>query len=304
VPFTAPNGDVYVTFQNFNNCSGAIGPPCEGDPGDNHNQMLVVKSTDGGASFGDPVKVTDFYDLPDCFAYTGQSFGRACVPTAPLSGTSVFRATNYPSPVAVSNTRVVIDFGSYINPHSNSELGNCTPDGFSGDTGLNVYIGVGRIGGCNNDILRSVSTDGGLTFTGTTHPPSDLPAVNDEGRIAADQWWQWTAATPSGRVATSYYDRKYDSAQSNGFMDITLAVGGSHVKVTDQSLPPSNEFPSSEGYSTFLGDYSGLAVGEDGMIRPFWTDTRNPIYTFDGTTGSSVFAGYGADAYTRAIRTG
>ena len=41
-PFTAPNGDLYVVFQNFNNAVGA--------GGDNHNQMLIVKSTDGGQS--------------------------------------------------------------------------------------------------------------------------------------------------------------------------------------------------------------------------------------------------------------
>src|SRR5207253_6029017 len=117
-PFVAPNGNVYVVFQNFNNCSGsldAFGFECGGDPNDNHNQMLIVKSTNGGASFGGPVKVTDFYDLPDCFTYTGQDFGRACVPTAPLSGTSIFRAEDYPSGIALSNTKIVVDFGSYLN---------------------------------------------------------------------------------------------------------------------------------------------------------------------------------------------
>ena len=62
--------------------------------------MLIVKSTDGGASFGTPVKVSDYYDLPDCLTYTGQNAGRACVPTAPLSNRSIFRATNYPVGVA------------------------------------------------------------------------------------------------------------------------------------------------------------------------------------------------------------
>ena len=42
--------------------------------------MLLAKSTDGGATFTAPVKVSDYYDLPDCATYQGQDPGRACVP--------------------------------------------------------------------------------------------------------------------------------------------------------------------------------------------------------------------------------
>src|SRR6266545_911259 len=106
--------------------------------------MLIVKSTDGGASFGTPVKVSDYYDLPDCLTYTGQNAGRACVPTAPLSNRNIFRATNYPVGVAPSNSTVFVTLGSYINRNSNPARGNCTPDGFSATTGLNTYQGVGE----------------------------------------------------------------------------------------------------------------------------------------------------------------
>ncbi len=308
VPFTAPNGDVYVVFQNFNNCSGAFGAPCTGDPNDNHNQMLIVKSTDGGATFGEPVKVTDFYDLPDCFTYTGSDFGRACVPTAPLSGVSVFRATNYPSPAAVSDSEIVIDFGSYINQHSNPTLGNCSPAGLSGDTFLNLYDGVGEINGCNNDIVRSVSTDGGATFTGTSTDVSELPSVNDEGAQLADQWWQWSASTPKGKVATMYYDRKYGDDMATGFMDISMFRGsGAPVRVTNASFPSSNEFPDANGASTFMGDYSGLAVGSDGRAHPVWTDARNPIFSFSTAPGDDarvlIPVGFGSDIYTASIKT-
>jgi hypothetical protein len=305
-PFVAPNGDVFVAFQNFNNCYGAFGSPCSGDPNDNHSQMLIVKSTDGGNTFGDPVKVTDYYELPDCLAYTGQDPGRACVPTTPLSGVSIFRAVNYPTGVAVSAKRIVVDFGSYINRDSNSHKGNCSPAGFNPSTGLNLYKGVGAINGCNNDILRSVSTDGGLTFTGTSTPVGSLPAVSEESGVLTDQWWQWSAAGPHGRVADAYYDRRYGADRSTGFMDITLAAGASHTRVSNVSFPPSNEFPAANGYSIFMGDYNSLAVGSDGLAHPVWTDTRNPMFTYNTAPGSDprplVFAGYGADAYTRAVK--
>ena len=297
--FTSPKGTVFVTFQNFNNALAA--------GGGNHNQILIVKSDDGGETWSDPVKVADFYDLPDCFTYTGQDAFRACVPTAPLSEVSIFRATNYPSGAATDDETVVIDFGSYINPHSNPTLGNCTPDGFSADTGLNLYVGVGETGGCNNDILRSVSTDGGLTFTGTTTPPDELEAVSKDRSVPTDQWWQWSAENPkTGKVVAAFYDRRYGDCQTSGCMDITLRRSkGSFVRVTSKSMPPSNEFPDSGGFSVFMGDYMGLAVGSDGVAHPVWTDSRNPIFAYDPTSADArvpVFAGFGADIYTASIK--
>jgi hypothetical protein len=295
-PFTAPNGDLYVAFQNFNNAAA--------DANDNHAQMLIVKSTDGGQSFGAPVKVSDWNDLPDCLTYTGHDAFRACVVTAPASDLSIFRATNYPSGVAVTNNRIVVTFGSYINRHSNPTRGNCTPTGFSADTGLNLYDGVGEANGCNNDIVVSVSTDGGASFTGTSTPVEQLPSISDERATLADQWWQWAALTPRGGVAVAYYDRKYGDAQQTGFMDITMRRGnGSHVRVTDRSLPPLNEFPEA-GASTgiFLGDYIGLAVGADGQAHPAWADTRNPIFTQDPADARQLVpAGQGSDIYTRRL---
>ncbi len=297
-PFVAPNGDVYVIFSDYNN--GLSGP------NDNHNQILLVKSTDGGATFGGPVKVADFNELPDCVTYTGDDAFRACVPTAPLSNHSVFRASNYGSGVALTDTLIVVDVGSYINPHSNPTLGNCAPAGVSGATGINLYTGVGDVDGCNNDILRSVSTNGGATFTGTTTDPEHLPAISDEGNHLADQWWQWTAGNPkTGKAVAAYYDRKYGSDQSTGFMDISVVKSnGSHVRATDQSMPPSNEFAGSSGFSTFMGDYNAVAVGSDGVIHPVWADTRNPIFVFDPSSGDArtLFdGGHGADIYSAAI---
>ena len=161
-PFTGTDGALYVTFANFNNTpTGA----------DNRNQMLLAKSTDGGMTFSAPVKVSDYYDLPDCATYQHSDPGRACVPEKGDSQRSVFRATNYPSG-AVDPTnpgRVVVTFGSYINKDS-KEANGCVPTGFS-QYGINTYTGVKVPGACNNDILLSTSSDGGKTFTGTTQDP-------------------------------------------------------------------------------------------------------------------------------------
>jgi hypothetical protein len=306
VPFVAHNGDLYVVFSNFNNCAGAlrlIGFDCPGDIHDNHNQVFIVKSTDGGVTFGDPVKVSDYNELPDCYTYTGLDFGRACVPTQPLSGKSIFRASNYPTGVAMTNSDIVVHFGSYINAHSNGTLGNCTENGLSGLTFINKYQGVGNVGGCNNDIVISTSHDGGATFDGTTTPVKDLPTVN-ASNPTADQWFHWSTPTPDGGLVVSFYDRSYGNDESTGGMDFVMnSTDGSVTRLTDTSMPPSNEFPDANGYSDFMGDYTGVAVGPDGTAHPAWEDTRNHILTYDLTGDPRVLfsAGFGGDIYTRSL---
>ena len=139
-------------------------------------------------------------------------------------------------------------------------------------------MGVGEVGGCNNDVLRSVSADGGSTFTGTTTPPDELEAVSHDGSVPTDQWWQWSAENPqTGKVVAVFYDRQYGDCQATGCMDITLRrSNGSFVRVTNDSMPPSNEFPDVNGFSTFMGDYTGSGdrkrrdrtSGLDGLAEP------------------------------------
>ena len=88
-----------------------------GQAKDNHNQVLITKSTDGGQTFGPLVHEADYNDLPDCPTYQGgQDPGVACVPEKGSSQDSVFRAANYPAAgVNPCNPRqVVVTFASYV----------------------------------------------------------------------------------------------------------------------------------------------------------------------------------------------
>jgi hypothetical protein len=112
-PFTAPDGTLYVVWANYNVTNVPAGEDGPEDPGagangaaasavvtahHNRNQVLLAKSTDGGSTFSAPVKVGDFYELPDCLAYqAGADAGRACVPEKGANTNSIFRASNYPS---------------------------------------------------------------------------------------------------------------------------------------------------------------------------------------------------------------
>lgn len=316
-PFTGPDGALYVVWANFNNGVGKpIGDPDAGggdvnnanakaaaNPNENFNQMLLVKSTDGGATFSAPVLVGTYYDLPDCATYqNGQDPGRACVPEKGPTSNSVFRATNYP--VGAVNPRnpqqVVISYGSYINRFSNEHNG-CAPAGFS-DFGLNLYTGVKTSGACNNDILLSVSLNGGKRFTGANTDPREMISANPAPRQrVADQWWQWATFTNEGDFAVSYYDRQYGNAEWTGFSDFSLttssngdmngrATSSDHdnghfgiQRATSSSMPPPTQFAG-----TFFGDYTGMAA-VNRTAYPLWMDTRIPaLFLCPGTGAPGV----------------
>jgi len=283
-PFTGSDGALYVVFDNYNNAvSGA----------DNRNQVLIAKSTDGGATFGAPQKVSDFYDLPDCATYQGgQDPGRACVPEKGAQMRSVFRAANYP--VGAVNpsdpSQVVVTAGSYINRASNESNG-CMPTGFAAD-GQNTFTGVKTPGACNNKILLSVSSNGGASFTGTTTDPRALATVNTDDQAGTDQWWQWAAFSNKGALAVSYYDRQYGNDETTGFSDFSLSasedLGTFKVnRVTSGSMPVPTQFPNGRGNSTFFGDYTGLSAANDAL--PLWMDTRDAdLFLCPGTGAPGV----------------
>ena len=160
-----PDGNLYVAYNNFNN------QPADSADTDYHYQVLLSKSTDGGQTFSAPVKVSNYYDLPNCDTYQGDGAdpGRSCVPEKGSSTISVFRATNYPSgQVDPTNARrVTVAFGSYINKYSNERNG-CAPTG--SEDGNPTYTGVKTPGACNNKILLGVSNNGGSSFDNSTGP--------------------------------------------------------------------------------------------------------------------------------------
>jgi hypothetical protein len=279
-PFVGPDGALYVTWSNFNNAS-LTGP-------NEQFEVLLAKSTDGGQTFSTPVKVSDYYDLPDCDTYqgTGADPGRSCVPEKGPSTISDFRATNYPS--AQVNPRnpnqVTVAFASYINKDSNESNG-CTPTGMAADLDP-TYTGVKTPGGCVNKILLGVSNNGGSTFATSTDPRHGLLVTQSPGQAKTDQFWQWSAFTRNGQLALDYYDRQYGQDETNGSSDFSLSGSWDlahfgQVRVTGSSMPAPTEFEGPAG-GQFYGDYVGLAAID--RAHPIWSDTRSQdVFVCPGT---------------------
>jgi hypothetical protein len=279
-PFVGPDGSLYVAYANFNN------QPSSGN--ENHYQMLLAKSVDGGQTFSAPVVVSDYNDLPSCDTYQGDGAdpGRACVPEKGSSTKSVFRAVNYPSgAVDPQDPRVVtVAFGSYINPDSNEGNG-CAPTGFA-DDGNPTYTGVKTPGACNNKILVKVSRNGGASFAGSTDPRRGVVVNQSSGQRRTDQFFQWSAFTRSGKLAVDYYDRQYGNDETTGSSDFSLSgsddlVNFADTRLTSSSMPAPTQFPGPQG-GQFYGDYVWLSALDKAYA--IWSDTRDPnVFVCPGT---------------------
>jgi hypothetical protein len=301
-PFTGPDGSLYVVWANYNT---ATANPAS--TGDNHYQMLLAKSTDGGQSFSTPVVVSNFYELPDCLTYQNSDPGHACVPEKGPSTNSTFRAANYPSGAVnpKNPSQIVVTLASYINKDSKEP--GCTPAGWNPSTLQALYNGV-KTGTCNNDILVSVSNDGGKTFTGTgADPRTEQTANPDPDQAKTDQFWQWEAFDKNGKLGVDYYDRQYGRPTGSpavpfdewtGYSDITIAGSkgdGDYStwgaqRVTSSSMPPPTQFPDANGQGQFYGDYIGMDAYDQAI--PIWSDTRDPeLFLCPGSGAPQVCTG-------------
>lgn len=145
----------------------------------------------------------------------------------------------------------------------------------------------------NSDIIVSQSLDGGVTWSAPT-------ALSAPG----DQFMPWGAYDANGKLRIGYFDRSYDPA--NHKYGYTLATENKYSSLkfsftqvtTTLSDPtqgdrwfsgrtPNASFPHP---TTFLGDYSGIAI--NGGVVLLWTDMRQSV-NFTGRTGSGEDAFFG-----------
>lgn len=232
-PIVRPNGDLVVVFSNANT------------PGvDNHH--LAVISTDGGATWSDPVLVgEDFVTrAPRCnFGTPTNPDIRFCIPGA------FVRTNDFP--------RVAVNRASG-----------------------NLYVTWSDYRTGEWDIQLARSTDGGRTWEEAdlpVHPDTDLdhyfPAIDIVPSMTED------------RVAISYLrtDRVPGESDREMFVpgepgvqtspsDYALAGGrGLTVPFADRQV--AKPFPPT--LTGFNGDYTGLVIVE-GRAHPIWSDSRNP----------------------------
>jgi hypothetical protein len=252
-PVVDRNGTLYVAYE------GVICQTLACSAATDHDEVVVAKSTDGGQTFANALVDTD-YDFP-----TNAHVGRET-----LTGEN-FRINSFPQ---LTLDRVT------------SQLFVTWADDRNGQ-----YDANGNSIKTNGDVLLATSATGSNWSEITVGSSSDevYPAV----------------ASLAGHVMVSFYTRAYNPTGINlDFAYIPVLAVGSHLlplhltRITRQSENPQVQFVAQDLVDTnnylqgvFIGDYTAVAVGIDGVFHPSWTDFRgNP-----GTTLPNQ------DAYTEAI---
>jgi len=215
--------------------------------GNFRDQYLVVSSSDGGESWTAPVRASDLIH----------------------DGVNDY-------PINVNGRRTLSNSQFRVN-----SAGNLCVNNNSGE--LFIVWSDNRHGTAadtNTDVFMVSSPDG----ANWSAPNAISTAVND-------QFYPWCAVAPGGALSVSFMDRSYDPANVKYGITLARRHGGSvHAQRVDTGLSDPNHarwFPSATGgKTTFLGDYTGLAVDGNGIAHPVWTDMRRVVTVRDlsGTT--------------------
>ena len=262
-PIVGADGTVYVIFYGSTRLASLA-------------STYIVKSTDGGVTFGQPVKIADIQTV------------------IPLANTA-FRNDSYPAGAVAPNGDLYVGWTTLLKD-SNGDL--CP-------TRTNT--------GCHMTTVYSKSTDGGSTWTtpvpifpaldASTRTAIGYPVTQPDGSTLAapstarrvDTQWPGIAISPSGVVYMSAYGADVVSPWQtcagsppppegrincttlgpyihNARLDyfVTNIGSGSAQKVSTHPINTRNGFGGG-----FIGDYTGLAVGSDNVFHALWTDTNN-----------------------------
>ncbi len=260
-PIVASNGTLYVIFEGATRLSTL-------------DSTYIVKSTDGGVTFGKPVKIADLQDV------------------IPLAN-AVFRNDSFPAGAAAPNGNLYVAWTSLM-----SDGGGLCPRQTNN--------------GCHATTVYSKSTNGAATWSApvpifpaldaSTRTPVGYPVTQPDGSTLnapaprrVDTQWPGVAVSPSGRVYMSAYAADVVSPWQtcasgpvppvgriecdvlgnyihNARLDyyVTNIGSGAVQEVSTHPINTRNGFGGG-----FFGDYTSIAVGSDNVFHAFWTDSNN-----------------------------
>src|SRR5262249_11017329 len=233
-PVVGANGTIYVAFEN----DQAV------NDGQFRNQHLVVKSTDGGATWSSPVRASDV--LRDGASdYPANGRGRQTL------SNSQFRVNS------AGNLAIDPATGALFVTWSDNRNGTASST--------------------NTDVFAAASGDGGATWSA---PVAVSSAANDQfypwAAVAPDGTLEVAYFDRSYDPANSKYGVTLAKAGGGGFTHQRVDTG-----LSDPNH--ARWFSGASGQTAFLGDYNGLAIGSDGVAHPFWTDMRRVVTVNHGT---------------------
>ena len=291
----ACNGNVYVSWTSF----GGTTPP-----GDSPNPPIFIsRSTDGGATFGVPLKISPFahsnqgsepvvgpngHVYVAWFRINGPPPGPAQPPLPPaiMIAKSADCGVTFGPAVEVTQLTPVGFGGAPVNARTRANFRtNSFPRIDVNPLNGHLYIvyNANPPGPDGADIFFTRSTDGGATWSTPARVNSD-PGDND-------QLFPDIAVNASGAIEIAWYDQRRDP--ENFRMDIYhtqstdggLSFGPNHRVTQTSSLPAVGYDPVVN--PNYMGDYIDLkaittATGPGNDFLLTWGDWRRVILTNGG----------------------
>lgn len=262
-PIVGYDGTVYVIFEGATRLATL-------------DSTYIVKSTDGGASFGKPVKIAELQDV------------------VPLANTG-FRVNSFPAGAAAPNGDLYVAWSTLLNNNSGDLCARRTNNGCHSVT---VYS-MSSNGGANwSSPVAIFPTLDASTRTAVGYPvnqPDGSGTLDAPAARRVDTLWPGVDVSPSGDVYMSAYGADVVSPWQtcdsgpvppvgriacdtlgnyihNARLDyyVTKIGSGTEQKVSTHPINTRNGFGGG-----FIGDYTDIAVGKDGAYHAFWTDTNN-----------------------------
>src|ERR671924_247836 len=242
-PAVLPNGDVVVGFMNQQH-SAAWESANEFE-----DQIMVVRSTDGGVHWSAPVHVVDLED----------------------GGIEGIKFTDYPANVDGRATQTGFQFRT-------GSWGNLNVDPVTGK----VYV----VWTDNRDGTRDVAppvtkTNVFVSLSSNEGATWSAPIRVTSG--ADDRWFPWIAAR-GGKVGIAYQQAAGTglyvtrlATSTNGGVSWSSQTVSNAVSDADHSVWFRAHAPGCDTCATFIGDYIGLAYDTLGRAHITWTDMRRDL---------------------------
>jgi hypothetical protein len=242
-PVVGPDGSVYVFFEGATRLATL-------------DSTYVVKSTDGGVSWGKPVQVSTLVD------------------SHVLTDTA-FRDNSYPAAAAAPNGDLYATWTTMVGRTSTAVWSRSTDGGATWSAPANAFPAATRAA-----VGYPVTQPDGSTLTAPAPIAVEdiFPAVDvsPTGHVYLGAYrgatvspWQTCAAGPEPPVGRIACDTLGDYVH-NTRLDYVVTDLTKTATVSTHPINTRNGFGGG-----FFGDYTDLSVGSDGQFHAFWTDSNN-----------------------------
>ena len=244
-PVVGPDGALYVFWDGATRLAST-------------DSTYMVKSTDGGATWGAPKAIAPLVDI------------------APLHDTA-FRVNSFPAAAAAGNGDLYATWTTETSAGSVAVYSKSTNGGATWSAPARVFAAATRtpIG------YPAAQPSGGTLNAPAPAPAEDVfpaAATGPTGHVYLSAYrgdvvspWQTCASAPPAPVGRIECDALGDYVH-NTRLDyvVTDLTTGATQTVSTHPINTRNGFGGG-----FFGDYTDLAVGSDGTFHALWTDSNN-----------------------------